>query len=94
MSIYITQQKNEEFEARISELETIRNESSSDNNDWYLGRIKELKEILSEAIVLPVEESWDGYFDATINSFIDDDPNASLQTRLKYKDGVIIKPKE
>jgi hypothetical protein len=84
MSIYITQQKKEELEARISELDTIRNESSSDNNDWYLGRIKVLKEILSEAIVLPVEESWDEFYN---NS-------DSLYNQEDYPNGVIIKPKE
>jgi hypothetical protein len=87
MSIYITQQKKEEFEARISELETIRNESSSDNNDWYLGRIKVLKEILSEAIVLPVEESWS-------DTSIWQHDGIREHFEAEYPIGVIIKPKE
>jgi hypothetical protein len=92
MSIYITQQKKEELEARISELETIRNESSSDNNDWYLGRIKVLKEILSEAIVLPVEESWDNRFDALYDAANESELMYYLSQNLP--NGIIIKPKE
>jgi hypothetical protein len=56
--IYLTEQTKLEIEAKIAGLETTRNESSSDNNDYYLGRLKELKEILSSATVLPVEKSW------------------------------------
>jgi len=56
--IYLTEQSKQEIEAKIAELETIRNESSSDNNDYYLGRLKELEEILSSATILPVEEDW------------------------------------
>jgi hypothetical protein len=92
MSIYITQQKKEELEARISELDTIRNESSSDNNDWYLGRIKVLKEILSEAIVLPVEESWDNRFDALYDAANECELMYYLSQNLP--NGIIIKPKE
>jgi hypothetical protein len=92
MSIYITQQKKEELEARISELDTIRNESSSDNNDWYLGRIKVLKEILSEAIVLPVEESWDNRFDALYDAANESELMYYLSQNLP--NGIIIKPKE
>ena len=85
--IYITQQKKEELEAKIAELETIRNESSSDNNDWYLGRIKELKEILSEAIVLPVEESWS-------DTPIWQHEGIREHFEAEYPIGVIIKPNE
>jgi hypothetical protein len=94
MSIYITQQKKEEFEAKIAELRKLMEYETIGGIISLNGTMDTYTYILSHAIVLPVEESWDGYFDATINSFIDDDPNASLQTRLKYKDGVIIKPKE
>jgi hypothetical protein len=77
--IYLTEQGKQGIEAKIAELETTRKESSSDNNDYYLGRIKELKEILSSATVLPVEESWE---------------HGSKFTNVKYKQGVIIQPKQ
>ena len=53
--IYLTEEGKKRIEAKIAELETTRKESSSDNNDYYLGRMKELKEILSSATMLPVD---------------------------------------
>jgi hypothetical protein len=45
----------------------------------------ELKDILSSATILPVEESWDGVFDKTFSqAYIEKD----------YPDGVIIQPKQ
>ena len=55
--IYLTQEGKQEIENRIAELENTRKESSSDNNDYYLGGIEELEEILSSATILPVEET-------------------------------------
>jgi transcription elongation GreA/GreB family factor len=81
--IYLTQEGKQQIEAEIAELEIIRKESSSDNNDYYLGRIKELKEILESATILPVEESWDDVYDMLrINTF-----------PIDYKNGVIINKK-
>jgi transcription elongation GreA/GreB family factor len=80
--IYLTQKGKQGIEAKIAELETTRKESSSDNNDYYLGRIKELKEILSSATILPVEESW-GNMPIGVN-----------ESELSYPQGVIIQPKQ
>ena len=80
--IYLTQEGKQEIEAKIAELENTRKESSSDNNDYYLGRIKELKEILSSATILPVEESW-GNMPIGVN-----------ESELSYPQGVIIQPKQ
>jgi len=84
--IYLTEQSKQEIEAKIAELETIRNESSSDNNDYYLGRLKELEEVLSSAIILPVEKS------------LNDIPISVLMAKQNlseyYPNGVIIQPKQ
>jgi|694.fasta_scaffold07450_19 transcription elongation GreA/GreB family factor len=82
IGIYLTQEGKQEIEAKIAELENTRKESSSDNNDYYLGRIKELKEILSSATILPVEESW-GNMPIGVN-----------ESELSYPQGVIIQPKQ
>ncbi len=84
--IYLTEQSKQEIEAKIVELETIRNESSSDNNDYYLGRLKELEEVLSSATILPVEKS------------LNDIPISVLMAKQNlseyYPNGVIIQPKQ
>ncbi len=84
--IYLTEQSKQEIEAKIAELETIRNESSSDNNDYYLGRLKELEEVLSSATILPVEKS------------LNDIPISVLMAKQNlseyYPNGVIIQPKQ
>ena len=84
--IYLTQEGKQEIEFKIVELETTRKESSSDNNDYYLGRMKELKEILSSATILPVEDSW-GNLEFSI-----DEPSQDLSE--KYPEGVIIQLKQ
>ena len=85
MSIYITQQKKEELEANVAELESIFSES---NNDQYcLGILKTFKLILSEAVVVPVEESWD-------LSVVSMSPYKQGELKTLYPNGVIIKPKE
>jgi transcription elongation GreA/GreB family factor len=83
--IYLTLEGKQEIEAKIVELETTRKESSSDNNDYYLGRIKELKEILSSATILPVEESWQ-----KVKHFY---KGNSVKSSEEYPNGVIIQPK-
>jgi hypothetical protein len=91
--IILTPEGKQEIEAKIAELEKIRNESFSDNNDYYLGRIKELKEILSSATILPVEESW--Y--KVIENVENDSQSLILQTpfimKSLYEQGVIIQSK-
>jgi hypothetical protein len=82
--IYLTQEGKEEIEAKIAQLEKYKN---SDQCNWsfVLGRQATLEEILSEAIILSVEESWDGFIL---------DPKDSKYVQKGYPNGVIIKPKE
>jgi hypothetical protein len=84
--IYLTQEGKQEIEFKIVELETTRKESSSDNNDYYLGRMKELKEILSSATILPVEESW-----GSVKLYSHSTP---ISLSKDYPNGVIIQPKQ
>jgi hypothetical protein len=84
--IYLTQEGKQAIEAKIAELENTRKESSSDNNDYYLGRIKELKEILSSATILPVEESWRKC------GIVNREDRESVNS--DYPNGVIIQPKQ
>jgi hypothetical protein len=81
--IYLTQKGKQEIEAKIAELENTHKESSSDNNDYYLGGIEELEEILSSAIILPVEESWE-----SVSDYI-----TSIEQSY-YPNGVIIHSKQ
>ena len=87
MSIYITEQKKKELEAKIAELDKIR---QSDKDDMTLeqdSKIEILKEILSEAIVLPDELSWED-IGHKIGSWWIDDADVLQQN---YPNGVIIK---
>jgi hypothetical protein len=54
--IYLTEEGKKEIEAKIAELESSYREYA----DWEgkLGELKMLKEILSSATILPVEEDW------------------------------------
>lgn len=79
MSIYITQQQKEEWEAEIADLK-----SKSINFNAILERQYFLEELLEKAIVLPVEESWDEFY-----MYTDD-----LYYTKDYPNGVLIKPKE
>jgi hypothetical protein len=78
--IYITQQKKEEIEAKIAELQN--EEVFGDAYYIVYGTIQTLEQILSEAIVLPVEESW-----------VNCDKNNLLFKQAQYPNGVIIKSK-
>ena len=53
------------IQQRIEELENFRKNSSSDNNDYYQGQIKSLKEILSQSIPLipEIEKAFDAGYD-------------------------------
>jgi hypothetical protein len=89
MSIYITQQQKEEWEAKVAELEEklnrIYGDFSKPNGGVYFTwktQIKTYKEILLMATVLPIEESWDGF----------DKINLPFK-KLQYPNGVIIKKK-
>jgi len=92
MGIYITQQKKEELEARISDLDLF----IQDNKDkgyyslecFHGGRKMIYNEILSEAIVLPVEESWEDV------ELYPPDNESQFKKTMSLKNGVIIKSKE
>jgi hypothetical protein len=57
MGIYITQQKKEEFQARIKELEKFF-PLESEEEFIEKGQQILLEEILSSATILPVYETW------------------------------------
>jgi hypothetical protein len=58
MSIYLTEEKKKELNQRLFWLH-----SQEIKSEEMWGRIMMLQEILSESIVLPIEESWDDVID-------------------------------
>jgi hypothetical protein len=89
--IYLTQEGKQAIEAKIAELETCQHtlddiDNCSDEDCFYIGEtsgeILTLKEILSSATILPVEESW-GNMPIGVN-----------ESELSYPQGVIIQPKQ
>jgi hypothetical protein len=83
--IYLTQEGKQEIEAKIAELEQF---SPIDTFEDYtnFGKKQQLKEILSSATILPVEESWQ-----KVKHFYTGD---SVKSSKKYPQGVIIQPKQ
>jgi transcription elongation GreA/GreB family factor len=88
--IYLTEESKKEIETKIAELqEHLAIKQKDFTNHKHLcgfldGQIDLLKEILSSAIILPVEESWDNAIDTH------DIENAFVK---HYPNGVIIQPK-
>lgn len=78
MSIYITEEKKKELDQRLFWMH-----SQEIKSEEMWGRIMMLQEILSQAIVLPVEESW------RKSGVVDEDDRNYLQEN--YPNGVIIK---
>jgi hypothetical protein len=83
--IYLTQEGKQEIEAKIAELEDY----SYATQDLHLegniqGHLYCLKEILSSATILPVEDSWNNLS----NNTFDRANNSEI-----YPQGVIIQPK-
>jgi hypothetical protein len=81
--IYLTKEKYQEIENKIKNIEN-RDDST---NIFYIQEVRTLKEILSESVIISVEESWsevfrhsDGDYQETIESY--------------YPQGVIIQPKQ
>jgi hypothetical protein len=93
--IYLTQEGKEEIEAKIAQLEKYKDsDQCNDPRDWsfVVGRQFALSEILSSAIILPVEESWGYVFSAA-----DEVEGQNLFNdcfHVAFPKGVIIKPKE
>ena len=85
--IYLTQEGKQGIEAKIAELEL--NEKIHEKNGFIMGAnmnhgfVDALKEILSSATILPVEESWDYILNTYKSSVLE-----------HYKQGVIIQPKQ
>jgi hypothetical protein len=77
MKFYITQETKQEIEAKIAEIESYEGLES--------GMADTLKEILSSATILPVEESW---YDTNISAV---QPEQKLGKA--YPNGIIIQPK-
>jgi transcription elongation GreA/GreB family factor len=90
--IYLTEEGKKAIEDKIAELQEHLSTKQNDfTNHKHLcgfldGQIDLLKEILSSATILPVEESWD-----TVE-FSYDSPLEDLQE--KYPNGVVIKSKQ
>jgi hypothetical protein len=93
MNIYITQQKKKELEAKIaSNSKPIAHHDGIYVSEVQQARAELLEEILSEAIVLPVEESWENRFDALYDAANESELMYYLSQNLP--NGIIIKPKE
>jgi hypothetical protein len=75
--IYLTAEGKKEIEAKIAELEKFAIHKGDTSP-----RIIMLKEILSSAIILPVEEDWNDVYDCIYSC------------KSNYPNGVIIKLKE
>ncbi len=78
--IYLTQEGKQEIEAKIKHIKVL--EKNSVLSNFYQGQIAILKEILSSATILPVEESW-GNMPIGVN-----------ESELSYPQGVVIQPKQ
>lgn len=79
--ILIDQQQKEEWEARIDELE-----KTGLVRDHHLAYYEVYKELLFQAIVVPVEESWDQWWKKSADDWFN-------ELKKKYQNGVMIKSK-
>jgi hypothetical protein len=89
--MYLTQQQKKEIESKILDLKKeidIAFDKKHDNLAWvYSGQCSVLEDIVSKAIVLPVEESWS-------DTSIWQHDGIREHFEAEYPIGVIIKPKE
>jgi hypothetical protein len=98
--IYLTEEGKKELEKEIDKNREFAKEieakiavfvdyfTQNGVKNWLSGRNIMLKEILSSATILPVEESWD---EIRLLDIIDSSGTGNL-TKAKYPNGVIIKP--
>ena len=86
--IYLTQEGKQGIEAKIAELEGINIHLMKPSHTLgsLEGRISTLKEILSSATILPVEESWRKC------GIVNREERESVTS--DYPNGVIIQPKQ
>jgi len=81
--IYLTQEGKQEIEAKIAELENYTYATQNIRIEGQnSGMLEILEDILSSAIILPVEESWE-----SVSDYI-----TSIEQSY-YPNGVIIQPK-
>jgi hypothetical protein len=89
--IYLTEEGKQEIEAKIAELEL--NEKIHEKNGFIMGAnmnhgfVDALKEMLSSATILPVEESWEETC-CELPFYI------KQQLENNFSTGVIIQPKQ
>ena len=82
--IYLTEQGKQEIEAKIVELKLPHaHHDGIYVSDEQLAKIDLLEDILTVAIILPVEENWDYLKE-----------NQIMNLEFKHPDGIIIKPKQ
>ena len=82
--IYLTQKGKQGIEAKIAELEDYTYATQDLHLEGCIkGHLYCLKEILSSATILPVEESWEGV-----------SRDMSPIDEVFYPNGVIIQPKQ
>ena len=86
--IYLTEEAKSEIEAKVAELEQ-QLELPNHFPMVLSGKLLCLKEILSSATILPVEESWEA-FDKATNAMY----KHFKSTGVEYPNGVIIQPKQ
>jgi hypothetical protein len=82
--IYITEEGKKEIEAKIARLEETRDKTNfraTTIRESYFSQIMTLKDMLSSATVLPVEETWGSV------------PIGTNECELLLPKGVIIEPK-
>jgi hypothetical protein len=84
--IYLTEEGKQEIEAKIAELEEVKRNCKTDY-EWNEAVIEQntYKQILSSAIILPVEESWDKWWNKSSDNWFD-------ELKQKYPQGIIIQP--
>jgi hypothetical protein len=93
--IYLTEEDKKEIEDKIADLEKQMNKNGKFASVFYAlsGRNLILKEILSLAIILPVEENWEQLEESLLYGLHD---HMKLQNviHIDYPNGVIIQPKQ
>jgi hypothetical protein len=91
--IYLTEEGKQEIEAKIAELDKIILLQPAHLVQGFIHRKEFLKEILSSAIVLPVEESWERLEENLLEGLHE---NTKLEDviYIDYPKGVIIQPKQ
>jgi hypothetical protein len=85
--IYLTEEGKKEIEAKIAELDNQKHKCIEFDLVFYglSGKVLMLKEILSSATILPVEDDWN---DVLGNTERDD---CVYSCKSNYQNGVIIK---